>query len=93
MTFAPKGGRARLEIRDPDSGAAWCFFPCQSGDPDDKNAGECSVPCRPLGTPRRGESPDWEYTGPPDAPTLTPSINCKQDTCWHGYITNGEIKP
>jgi hypothetical protein len=31
--------------------------------------------------------PTWEWDGNLDAPTLTPSINCK--ACWHGYLKAG----
>lgn len=89
MTFIRQGGRARLELQQED-GRALCYFPCQSIDPEDAGA-ECFVHCRQPGTPKR-EGPDWEYEGTPDAPTLTPSINCRHDSCWHGYIVNGNVQ-
>lgn len=34
----------------------------------------------------------WKWNGDLAAPTITPSIDCT--LCgWHGFITNGEIKP
>jgi len=53
--------------------------------------------------PRR-EYPVWMGDGPytasqtqlaetPDAPTLTPSIDCQSKPCWHGFIVNGEVRP
>lgn len=46
---------------------------------------KCNVNVRNAGreTPNR----TWTLTGTKDAPTLEPSINCKD--CWHGYITDG----
>ena len=29
----------------------------------------------------------WDWNGNRDAPTFTPSVNCKG--CWHGYIRDG----
>jgi hypothetical protein len=87
MTFIRQGGRARLEIRDPETKLARCIFPCQ--DPKAPAGRECSVRCRPKGAPHRGDGPDWEYEGPPEAVTLHPSINCCSDTCWHGWVRGG----
>lgn len=81
-------GKARLDYFRED-GSARCFFPCQ--DPKAPAGHECSVRCRPAGMAHRGDGPDWEFTGPPDAPTLTPSINCRADTCWHGFIRDGQM--
>ena len=33
------------------------------------------------------ERRNWLLTGTPDAPTITPSINC--EGCWHGYVESG----
>lgn len=33
--------------------------------------------------------PVWQISGTFDKPTLTPSINCNGDHCWHGHITAG----
>jgi hypothetical protein len=52
----------------------------------------CSVPILPA---RNGNGAGWTWDGNEDRPTLTPSINCQPDreggSCWHGFITNGEI--
>lgn len=45
----------------------------------------CSVNVRNAG--REVPNKTWTLTGTKDAPTLEPSINCKD--CWHGYIMNG----
>lgn len=38
----------------------------------------------------------WNVTGPPEAPTVTPSINCPpsegRSAPWHGFLTAGEWK-
>jgi hypothetical protein len=33
---------------------------------------------------------NWSLTGTPDAPTISPSINC--ENCWHGFIEQGEFR-
>ena len=35
----------------------------------------------------------WEWNGDRERPTFRPSINCMHGdkTCWHGFITNGEL--
>lgn len=34
----------------------------------------------------------WTATGPHDAPTVSPSIDCK--VCgWHGFIVAGQLQP
>jgi hypothetical protein len=75
--------------------------------------GRFSFGC-PRGTGRCGDiiigngfkpgagAPTWNWDGNPDAPTLTPSINCRTHTdsgeeaagCgWHGHLTGGVFKP
>lgn len=74
--------RAYLKGPRGDGTFKRCAFPCQ------RRIGiECSVPIAPMA----GGGFHWTATGPQDAPTLTPSINCENDTCWHGHITNGEV--
>jgi hypothetical protein len=84
MTFIRQGGRAHIY-------RGRCWFPCQN--PARGEDGESTVRVRPKDTPHRGDGPDWEYEGPEDAPTLTPSINCMSDQCWHGFIRNGVLGP
>lgn len=36
---------------------------------------------------QNGGAPHWHWNGNREAPTFTPSIDCKG--CWHGYIRNG----
>jgi len=50
---------------------------------------DCRVPIHPQKLPN-GHS--WRAEGQPEAPTITPSINCMDDTCWHGWIVAGEVK-
>ncbi len=48
------------------------------------------VPLKPNGTPTvRGEL--WEYSGEFPKLTVRPSVNCGNG-CWHGTITDGEMK-
>ena len=42
-----------------------------------------------AGYPKPGRSPSWEISGPPEAPTFSPSINCVGCCGWHGYLQNG----
>jgi hypothetical protein len=91
VTFIRQGGRAELREVRP-SGRALCYFPCQ--DPVAKPNTECWVRRRPKGAPHPGDGPDWEYSGPSAAPTLHPSVNCRQDKCWHGWmIRDGQLTP
>ena len=68
----------------------YCHFPCQYPLPGGGRGRNelCRVPV----LPKRIEGRDsWTATGPDDAPTLSPSINCQNDTCWHGFIVSGEV--
>lgn len=47
----------------------------------------CSVNLRGRGHDIENRS--WTWNGDFDKPTLSPSINCSDDHCWHGYITAG----
>jgi hypothetical protein len=91
--------RAHLEERtyDPPASRRWCLFPCQNprwrkadGTWDERRS-VCRVPIRPQTLPN-GHSWEWVAGTPAEAPTLQPSINCMQDTCWHGYIVDGEVR-
>jgi len=42
-----------------------------------------------VGPSKPDESPSWQLTGPPDAPTLTPSVNCVGCCKWHGFLKAG----
>lgn len=87
--------RARLEVReyDPPASHRWCLFPCQNPAtlhlPSEERM-VCRVPIKPHVLPN-GAGWTWDESTPPEAPTLSPSINCQSDTCWHGYIVNGEV--
>ena len=39
------------------------------------------------GQNQNGGIAQWDWNGNRDAPTFTPSVNCKG--CWHGYIRGG----
>lgn len=81
--------RARLEGVGKDGGHKWCVYPCQKLDEHGQRmARECRVSVDP-----RFPGNVWTVTGPPGAPTLSPSIDCQMKPCWHGYIVNGEVRP
>ena len=48
------------------------------------------LPVRPAGTERR-ETPEWELSGPEDAPTLHPSLDIMRGDPknWHGWVEKG----
>jgi len=89
--------RAHLEGPRDDGTFKWCVFPCQNPAVIEARAngtldgfpGNCRVPLHPQ---TLGNGHSWTVTGPPDAPTISPSINCQNDTCWHGFIVNGEVR-
>jgi uncharacterized protein DUF6527 len=39
------------------------------------------------GQNKNGGVAQWDWNGNREAPTFTPSVNCKG--CWHGWIKNG----
>lgn len=84
-----QGGAATLRHPHGGEDGRRCWFPCQWPGSEDHM---CSVPVRPKGEAHPGGA-HWEYEGPLDAPTLTPSVNCRADTCWHGWINNGRLVP
>lgn len=87
--------RARLEGPRGDGTFKWCVFPCQNRlseiiRDDDKDFLECRVPIFPQ---VNGCGASWRVTGgTPEAPTLSPSINCGHDACWHGFIVDGVVQ-
>lgn len=65
-----------------------CVFPCQKrDDAGQRIERECSVSVDP-----RFNGKVWAFSGPRDAPTLSPSINCEDDACWHGFVIDGEVR-
>jgi len=40
------------------------------------------------GQNQNGGIAQWDWDGNREAPTFSPSINCKG--CWHGFIRNGQ---
>ncbi len=66
--------------------------------PCDDGVGRLAYRCPKTGNPcgeiivGRGQMPNmgcptWKWDGNLDAPTLEPSINCRD--CWHGYLRAG----
>jgi hypothetical protein len=79
--------RARITTY-PDGRPRRCYFPCQKvGENGARLDRECSVS---VGPAFNGKS--WTLTGPHDAPTLSPSIDCQDKPCWHGFIVDGEVR-
>ncbi|WP_395443540.1 DUF6527 family protein [Caulobacter sp. UC70_42] len=65
-----------------------CVFPCQKiGQDGQRIQRECSVSVDP-----RFNGKVWTFTGPEDAPTLSPSIDCASEPCWHGFVVDGEVR-
>ena len=58
-------------------------FACRS-----QKGNRCSINIRNAGY--NFPQHNWNLTGTPDTPTISPSINC--DGCWHGYIEQGEFR-
>jgi hypothetical protein len=86
MTDQPSD-RARMAAAHIDERGRWCVFPCQKlGDDGEKLPRECRVPVADFA----GQM--WTFTGPIEAPTLSPSIDCQSKPCWHGHIINGEVR-
>jgi hypothetical protein len=42
-----------------------------------------------VGNPKPTQSPSWQLTGDPNAPTCQPSINCVGCCKWHGWLKAG----
>lgn len=39
--------------------------------------------------PDNGNGATWRLTGPPESPTLSPSVNCTGCCGWHGWLKSG----
>jgi hypothetical protein len=93
--------RARLVGQRSDGTFKRCVYPCQKRDADgNRIARQCGVPIAPYALvdgkpPLRGDGtpyPIWTSSGPADAPTLSPSVDCDDKPCWHGHIIDGEVR-
>lgn len=71
--------------RRADGSYRTLMLPCPHGTED----GCCTFSVR-AGVPHSGVT--WRFDGPPDAPTVTPSIDC-QVCGWHGHVVAGELRP
>lgn len=81
--------RAYLHGQKPNGTFKWCAYPCQRRNPDGSRVdGNCRVSVDPA---FKGKV--WTLSGSPDAPTLSPSIDCEMPGCWHGFIVDGEVRP
>lgn len=85
----------------------WC--PCGRRDPkyQDPDGGRPHGLLLPFHNPRNaplapdsfnrqanGKTPRWVMTGTGITDLcLTPSISIGKPQCWHGFVTNGEVKP
>ena len=68
--------------KDSWDGGLACRCPCGCG-------AEMYLPVRPAGT-SRGDSPEWEFDGNREKPTLRPSVFNSGLPCqWHGWLRNG----
>lgn len=75
-----------MKLRDlqPRFNGRFLVFDCPCG----KCGGRIRVALAPQ---QDSQGQAWNYTGEfPDSLSLTPSVNAG---CWHGYITNGEVRP
>jgi len=77
----------RLSELDPKlSDSGWLRFTCPVCSLKGNAHGVC-IPLAPA-VDRYGQS--WQHTGEfPETLSVTPSIDVG---CWHGFITNGEVK-
>jgi len=80
--------RAHLDGQLSDGTFKWCVFPCQKLD---EHGHKIDRVCRVSVDPNFNGHV-WTVTGPPDAPTLSPSVDCQSLPCWHGNIVNGELQ-
>lgn len=65
------------------------FYGCRAADAKRRREWpHCSVPLKPV-------QPDgWNFDGNREAPSITPSIDCKATGCgWHGHCTAGVFTP
>lgn len=84
--------RASLEGQREDGSFKWCVFPCQLRRSEQVLDAEnvCRVPIHPQ---KNANGATWRViAGTPEAPTLSPSINCGNDQCWHGFIVEGVVQ-
>lgn len=51
----------------------------------------CGIIGLPIGPSE--PHPRWLFSGTRECPTLTPSIRCLAPNQWHGFLTNGELRP
>jgi hypothetical protein len=75
---------------DPSTGGDEGYFEFQCPKHDRRCgalaiAGRTGIRRDPRGT--NGGQAQWDWDGNRDAPTFSPSVDCKG--CWHGYIRNG----
>ena len=78
------GDRARIS----DNGK-WCEFPCQCRAKDGIKAHPERV-CR-VAVANVANSKLWSRSGPDEAPTLSPSVDC-QSCDYHGFIVAGVVQ-
>lgn len=76
------------DVRFSDDGETFDFA-CPK---HNRRCGPLLIAGAPHGIKRDGQNRDggqaqWDWDGNADAPTFSPSIDCKR--CWHGYIRNG----
>ncbi len=59
----------------------WAAFTCPRNP-----QGQCMIALNPQ---KNGGGAGWDWNGDIDAPSFTPSIDCKGGCGWHGFITAG----
>lgn len=64
----------------PLSAVGWFGYQCRS-----RPGEQCCINIRNAG--RELPQRTWTLTGTADAPSIAPSINCRD--CWHGHIAGG----
>lgn len=74
--------------------ALWMYCPCGEGHHILVPFADCGLPDEFGPLARDGKThPRWNVSGDSLANlTLTPSVDVGTASCWHGWITNGEIK-
>lgn len=74
----------RLEGESAEGVLKWLTFPCQWG------RAEPGQRCRvSINGHRNGSGATWSVSGPPEAPTVTPSVHCV-GAC-HFWIRDGKF--
>jgi len=96
-----QGGYCRQGLSIDGAQGVLLYCPCSFG--NDKHAHGLIVPfANPRNAPqcpanfgpsaRDGSRPRWTMTGTGlDDLTLTPSVDVGEPSCWHGFITNGDV--